>query len=164
MGSDDRQTLAFRQQIAMEHQAYVRKELLEVQSQKRKAQARQGAQRSGSSLDETPAGSVAEADINEWIDRDPSIAQLVAKVARDEGLLTSRRLHTSEGTSPQRSSDPSLVRLSKISPPRRKSLKDKRAALRPTAIKALQEMRVTVRPQAAMGTSRSWRCSIIWSK
>ena len=40
VGSDDRQTLALRQQYAMEHLAYISKDLLEVQSQKRKAEAR----------------------------------------------------------------------------------------------------------------------------
>jgi hypothetical protein len=38
-GSDDRQTLALKQQFALESLAHIRKELLEVQSQKRKAQA-----------------------------------------------------------------------------------------------------------------------------
>ncbi len=39
VGSDDRQTLALRQQYAMEHQHRLKKELLEVQSQARKLEA-----------------------------------------------------------------------------------------------------------------------------
>src|SRR5439155_916558 len=39
VGSDDRQTLAMKQQFALEHLAQVRHELLDVQSQKRKAEA-----------------------------------------------------------------------------------------------------------------------------
>ncbi len=45
LGSSDRQTLALKQQLAMEHQAAIHRDLFEVQSQKRKAQARLDAQR-----------------------------------------------------------------------------------------------------------------------
>ena len=45
IGSEDGSTLALRQQAAIEHLAALRKELLEVQSQKRKAQARLEAER-----------------------------------------------------------------------------------------------------------------------
>ena len=39
VGSDDRQTLALRQQYAMEHLHYLQKELLDIQSQRRKVEA-----------------------------------------------------------------------------------------------------------------------------
>ena len=69
VGSDDRETLALRQQYAMEHLAYVRKDLLDVQSQKRKAASPAQDARPDETEAETSAPPVTEADINQWIDQ-----------------------------------------------------------------------------------------------
>ncbi|MFI5457360.1 MAG: polysaccharide biosynthesis tyrosine autokinase [Isosphaerales bacterium] len=138
VGSDDRQTLAYRQQIAMEHLAYIRKDLADVQSQKRKAQARLKAQRPEDPRGETSAPPVTEDDINAWIDGEPSIASLIAKLAQDEQKLNSETAHFRVAAR-NPSGDPLLKRIQRDVAATRKLLKSKREALRPVAIKQLEE-------------------------
>ncbi|MFI5454480.1 MAG: M56 family metallopeptidase [Isosphaerales bacterium] len=138
VGSDDRQTLAYRQQIAMEHLAYVRKDLEDVQSQKRKVQARLKAQRPKEPRGETSAPPATEADINAWIDGKPSIASLIAKLAQDEQKLNSETAHRRLAAR-NPSGDPLLKRMQRDVAATQKLLKSKRAALRPIAIEQLQQ-------------------------
>jgi beta-lactamase regulating signal transducer with metallopeptidase domain len=77
VGSDDRQTLALKQQFAMEHLATIHKELLDVQSQKRQAQATL-------KVLQQAAGPAAEAEI----DRSKEIEQAVAMLDDLENRLT----------------------------------------------------------------------------
>jgi hypothetical protein len=122
-GSDDRQTRAIRQQFAIENLAHIRKELLEVQSQKRKAQALIKAQKQ---VEPT------EAEINQSIDQDP----VIAKLAEDEERLNAE---SSRSRALARSgADPALAALKQRIGASRKSLASKRAALRPNTIKQLQ--------------------------
>ncbi len=139
-GSDDRQTLAYQQQIAMEHQARVRNELLDVQSQKRRLQARLKvkAQQSEEGRAETSAPSVSEADINKWIDRDPRIAKLTATLAQEEERLSQETGHV-RSAARKPLADPFLRRIRQDRDATKKSLEDKRKALRADAIRALQE-------------------------
>ena len=137
VGTDDRQTMGYRQQIAMEHLAYIRKDLLDVQSQKRRLQARLKAQRPDESHEETSARLVTEADIDDWIDREPSIAALVDKLEQDEQRLNTETAH-SRATVRNWASDPLLIRMRRDLAATRKMLNSKRAALRPIAIRQLQ--------------------------
>ncbi len=138
VGSDDRQTMAYRQQIAMEHQAHVRRELLDVLVQKRKLQARLTTQRPEERHDQKSAPSVSEAEINEWIDREPSVAKLVATLAQEEKRLNAETAHV-RSASGKPSADPVLRRMRQDLAATEKLLKSKREALRPIAIRALQE-------------------------
>ncbi len=87
----------------MEHQAYVRRELLEVQSQKRKAEARLKTRRGPkrAARRHRPRRS-READINRWIDQDPSIASLIAKLAARRRAIELGDAPISEGRSETR--------------------------------------------------------------
>ena len=138
VGSQDHETLELRQQYELEHLAHVRNELLEVQSQKRKAEARLNTQRPGDAAAETPSLPVTEADINQWIDQDPVIASLYDKLDKSE-----ERLHTETAqrrlVSRNAASDPGLRRLRVDVEATRKLIKNKRAALRSVAIQQLAE-------------------------
>ncbi len=138
VGSDDRQTLALRNQYAFEHLAYVNKDLLEVQSQKRKALARRNSTRSEEALEETSAPTVTEADIDKWIDQDPSIADLTAKLAHDQQRLDAESARIKTVTR-KPLSDPVLRRLKTDLVATEKLLLSKRAKLRPIAIRQLRE-------------------------
>ena len=139
VGSDDRQTLAYSQQIAMEHHAYVRRELADVQSQKRKLQARLKVkgQRPQDGLEEPSAPSVSDADIDEWIERDPSVANLAAKLAEDEDRLKSETLHV-RNVARKGARDQSLKHMQNEVQELRKELGAERAELRPEAIRTLE--------------------------
>jgi len=136
-GSEDHQTLAYKAQLELERQAYIRKDLADVQSQKRKAQARLKAQRPDESREETSAPLVSEAEINEWIDKDPSIAALAAKLAKDETQLNTETAHFRVAVR-NYASDPMLKRMQRDVIATRQLLKKNRAELRPVAIRALQ--------------------------
>jgi capsular exopolysaccharide synthesis family protein len=138
VGSDDRRTLAYKQQIALENQAYIRRDLMDVQSQRRRLEARLQAQHPESSGDAAPARAVSEAEIDDWIDREPAIASLKSKLARDEQVLSSQKA-VLEQVARNPSADPALKRLQRAVNATRRLLESQRAALRPIAIKQLQE-------------------------
>jgi polysaccharide biosynthesis transport protein len=138
VGSTDRQTIALKQQISEEHLAYIRRELLDVQSQKRKAEARLKTRAQTESPGETSAPVFSEADINRWIDQDPVIADLTAKLTRDEDRFNSERLSI-RGIARNAGADPAMQKMTQDIAARRKSLKSKRAALRPVAIRQLED-------------------------
>jgi capsular exopolysaccharide synthesis family protein len=140
VGSDDRETLAYGAQLQMEHQARVRNELEGVQSEKRKLQARLrvNGQRPEENREETSAPSISEADIDGWIDRDPAVAKLTATLAQEEEKLNSESGHI-YANSRKPSADPVLRRIRQDMAATQKLLKSKRAALRPIAIRELQQ-------------------------
>ncbi len=138
VGSDDRETLALRQQYALEHLHRVRTDLLEVQSQKRKVQARLKTRRPDETQAEKSAPLVTEADINRWIDQDPQIASLFDKLEKSEERLHAetariRKLSRNPG------SDPVLQKLRVDLKAISDMIKDKRAKLRPSAIRELEQ-------------------------
>jgi len=138
VGSDDRQTIAYGQQIAMDHQQRVRLELVDVQSQKRKAQARLKVQRPEEPREDTSAPSFSEAEINAWIDREPTVARLMATLEQEE-----QKLNLAGGqvyaNARKPSADPALRHIKQDITTTQKQLKSKRAALRGEAIRELQE-------------------------
>jgi len=160
VGSNDPQTIAYGQQIAMDHQAHVRTELQDVQSQKRKLQARLKvkAQPPAESREETSAPSMSEADISEWIEHEPSIARLVATLAQEEEKLNSETAHV-RGAARKPAADPILRRIRQDMAATQKLLKSKRAALRDTAIRALQEKDSS--DQAAQGDANVQELAIL---
>ncbi len=103
--------------------------------------------------------SVTEADINRWIDQDPVIAGLTAKLAKDEALFNAEN-HRIRGIARNAASDPAMLRLKDDIAGSRRFLKNKRAALRPVAIRQLRDQEKTDHGRReTMGPSRSWRCS-----
>ncbi|MGO9462947.1 MAG: polysaccharide biosynthesis tyrosine autokinase [Isosphaeraceae bacterium] len=145
IGSDDKQTIAYGQQIAMEHQQHVRNELLAIQSQKRRLQAqlKVRSQRPEESSEEIPAQSISDAEIDEWIEHEPSIANLAAKRAHQEEALNTA-IARARASSRRPAADPSLRHLRQDMAATEKLLNSKRAELRPTAIRELKQKEVTV--------------------
>ncbi len=142
VGSTDNDTIALKQQISMEHAAYMRRELIDVQSQKRKAAARLKLQPQAEPQGETSAPMVTEADINRWIDQDPIIAGLTAKLAKEEERYSAenRRIR---GIARNAASDPAMLQLQRDMAASRKFLEKKRKALRSIAIQQLQDQEKT---------------------
>ena len=139
VGSDDRKTLSMQQQFAMEHLAAVRKELLDVQSQKRKVESLLQMRRPEENRDEPPLEQpVPEADIRRMIDQEPGVATLAAKLASAEEQLSSEGAHI-KSVARKGASDPAYKRLTDYINVTRKSLANRRAAVRPLVIRKLQE-------------------------
>ena len=79
VGSDDRRTQAVKQQYALDHLAALRSELLDVQSQKRKAESLLKTRRPEANGDENTPPTVTEADIKQMVEQHPSVASLVER-------------------------------------------------------------------------------------
>ncbi len=138
VGTDDRQTLALKQQYAMEHEASLRRELLEVQSLIRRAEARNKIRpQPEESPDETSIPSFAEGDIEHLIDQDPSIARLAAQLMSEEERLSS--LKANVGSISRTGTDPTVQRYRDKVAATKKTLKSQRASLRPLVIRQLAE-------------------------
>ncbi len=135
-GSDDRQTLVLKQQYAIELGTDVRKDLREVQSQKRKLEAMIKVRRP-EALHETAAPMVSNDDVARLIEQDPEVSDLKAKLAAASGRLASEAAHTgriarNSGTNPALRSLRDEVELIN------KQLERKRRAIRPSVIQQLQ--------------------------
>ncbi len=138
VGSDDRQTLALRQQFAVEHVANLQKELLEIRSQKRRAEARQKLLSRGEEpTAETPTSTITASDIERVIDQDPEIAHLIGKITDLEERFNREKVHLGR-VSRNAASDPVLVQLRDDLGAAKKSLASRRKAIRPQAIRQLQ--------------------------
>ena len=92
-GSDDRQTLVLKQQYAIELGTAVRKDLREVQSQKRKLEAMIKVQRP-EALHETAAPFVSNDDVARLIEQDPEVSDLKARLAAASERLASEAEYT----------------------------------------------------------------------
>ena len=92
VGSDDSQTLALRQQYALEHLQYLQKELLGIQSQRRKAEAQ--ARLRGPAVAGEPRAEPApltRKEIDRLVDEHPDVAALAAELAEQQQLLDSQK-------------------------------------------------------------------------
>ncbi len=140
VGSDDRQTLALRQQYAMEHMASLRTELLDVQSQKRKAEALLKLRRPVEDRADPGTPGVSAAELERMIDQDPGVTRLVEKLATAEERLTSEsdKIWT---VARRGTADPSIKNLRDYVVSTRKSLARRREAVRADVIKQLRNER-----------------------
>ena len=136
VGSDDRDTLALRQQYAREHVAGLRRELAEIQSRKRRAEAQL---KTRSQPQENPVEPVREADINQWIDQNPIIAQLETQLTNQESQLNAHKTLLGASARGGGGGDPALKHLRDSVAATQKLLKSKRAELRPIAIRQLRD-------------------------
>ena len=92
-GSDDRQTLVLKQQYAIELGTDVRKDLRNIQAQKRKLEAMIKLRRP-EALHETAAPMVSNDDVARLIEQDPEVIDLKAKLAAaSERLRIGSRVH-----------------------------------------------------------------------
>jgi len=143
VGSNDPKTLSLRQQLAMEHLSRVKSELLDVRSEKRRAEAQLRVRHPAEDqpVASSPSPSVAEADVNRLIEQDPGVARLVAKLSGMKEKWESESSHmrtiNRKGTA-----DPGLKLLRDNYKATQTALASLRAQLRPMAIRQLQEQDV----------------------
>lgn len=93
VGSDDRETLALRQQYAFEHLHYLQTELLGVRSQKRKIEAELKALRPAGAGEGTEGEvpSLSEEEIDRLVDRHPAVIEVAERLAEEEERLDAER-------------------------------------------------------------------------
>jgi capsular exopolysaccharide synthesis family protein len=137
VGSDDRETLALRQQYAMEHLAHLQKELLSVQSKKRLVQSQLKTKANSDNGGSQPtARDFSDEDVDALVDREPGIAKLI------EQLEVEEQRHSREVARQSRVSrsrlDPALRLLTIRVDSLRAALEKRRAAQRPIAIRRLE--------------------------
>lgn len=139
VGSDDRETLALRQQYAMEHLAHLQKELLSVQSKKRLVQSQLKTRANtdnGGGGSQPAARDFSDEDVDALVDREPGIAKLI------EQLEVEEQRHSREAARQSRVSrsrlDPALRLLAVRVESLRAALEKRRAAQRPIAIRQLE--------------------------
>ncbi len=135
-GSDDRQTLVLKQQYAIELGTAVRRELQDVQSQKRKLEAMIKIQRP-EALHETAAPTVSNDDVARLIEQNPEVSDLKAKLAAASESLAAEADHTRR-VARNASLNPALKSLHDQVETINKQLERKRRALRPLVIQQLQ--------------------------
>ena len=107
VGSDDRQTLAIRQQYAMEHVGALRSELLDIQSQKRKAESQLRIRRPRENAVDPSSRGASAAEVNRMIEQDPGVINLAAKLADAEERLSSETKRV-RSIARQGAADPSI--------------------------------------------------------
>src|SRR5271157_2496255 len=135
-GSDDRQTLVLKQQYAIELGTAVRKDLREIQSQKRKLEAMIRVQRP-EALHETAAPIVSNDDVARLIEQDPEVSDLKAKLATASERLASEAAYTGR-VARNSGMNPALKTLRDEVELINKQLERKRRAIRPSVIQQLQ--------------------------
>ncbi|KAJ3049029.1 hypothetical protein HK102_012567, partial [Quaeritorhiza haematococci] len=141
VGSDDRQTLAFKQQIAMEHTAVVRKELLEIESRRRKLEARLKTRVEGADVEETSARDVPGDELARAVEEHPEIVDLRMRVVELEERLASERAYQRK-VARRPATDPALNRLVNEVASLKAALGRKREELRPAVRQAMIDGRV----------------------
>lgn len=138
LGSNSQQALILKQQFAMENQAIIDKELLQVQSERRRAEAELSAElKVVETVADGPGDVIDEATIEEEIANDPSIIALEQQLAQAEARL---RQHGNllTKTSRRPGTDPTIQPMQAEVRRAREELKDRRRALRPMIIKQLR--------------------------
>ena len=138
-GSDDRDTLALRQQYDLEHLASLQRELLRVQSQKRQVEARL---KRKSRPEEAVAGGAlpafTEADVVAAVDKDPDVADALDKLHTYQERLNQQRAHLKRSAR-YPGSDPAARPLYEQVAAAERTLKDRRVEARSAVIRRLRE-------------------------
>jgi len=152
-GSNDRETLALKQQFALEHQAAIQKELLEVQSERRKVEAELEAMGQDVDADPEAEPQITEAEIWMAIEADPSVAQLRGQLAEAEAEWK-RAVEHLKRVSRNYRTDPSLRRYHNAVEHAQQALAERRRELRPLVI---QRLRQSDRPRSRADEVRQQR-------
>src|SRR5262249_11940986 len=80
VGSDDRQTLALREQYAMEHLQYLQTELLNIQSQKRKLESQLRTMGLAEGDESGTTSPISERTVDQLVEKHPEIDELAARL------------------------------------------------------------------------------------
>lgn len=137
LGSNNQQALVLKQQLAAENQAQLDKELLEIRSKRRRAEAELAARlRLVETVADAPAA-VDEAEIEALLDQEPTVAALQQQLDETESAL---RHHTTllNKTARNPGADPALNQLRTEIRRVRNELAERRKALRPFVVKKYQ--------------------------
>jgi len=137
VGSDDRQTLAIKQQYSIEHAASVNKQHQEILSQKRQLEARLKVLRAKQDPEQLSDASIAESDLDRLIDADPAVNRLLVEVEHAEERLSTEGARVRSIA--RRSSEPAYKALQNMVLAKRKALANKREEVRPRIIHAYRE-------------------------
>jgi capsular exopolysaccharide synthesis family protein len=137
IGSDDRQTLAMKQQYAMEHRHYLQKELLDIKSQRRWVDARLKLVRGGAETTEPPP-IPSEGEIDRLVDEHPAVAELSDLLAERQQQLDSEMANVSR-VSRHPKAEPSISALSTSIKSLQQSLDRRRKDVRPEVIRQVQQ-------------------------
>jgi capsular exopolysaccharide synthesis family protein len=139
-GSDNRETLALEHQLALERLGFLKNELLQTQSQKRKIEAElklvEQTEDDSQRLAETDLLAVSEAEVEEAIERDPVVGEIRDRLSEMQSRLRSERVHTAR-VSRKGVNEPALRALSDEVESLKKSLEAERKAIRPTILRQL---------------------------
>jgi capsular exopolysaccharide synthesis family protein len=136
VGSNDRETLALRQQYAMEHLHYLQKELIEIKSQKRKIEAQLGQLRPGegeASALEPPS----EHEIDRLVDQHPAVVELAEMLAKRQQQLDTQRANLRRMFR-NPAAEPSVRVMGSTVDGLRQSLARRRKEVRPEVIRQVQ--------------------------
>ena len=136
-GSDDRQTLVLQKQFAMEHLASLRKELSEIESQKRKAEAILRTRRPDT-LQETAAPLVSNAEVDRLVEEDPGVSGLSSSLADMQHRLAAESSHSKQ-VARNSAMDPVVKKLREEVSSLKNSLTRRRAEIRRLVIRRLQD-------------------------
>ena len=136
-GSDDRQTLVLQKQFAMEHLASLRKELSEIESQKRKAEAILRTRRPDT-LQETAAPLVSNAEVDRLVEEDPGVSGLSSSLADMQHRLATESSHSKQ-VARNSAMDPVVKKLREEVSSLKNSLTRRRAEIRRLVIRRLQD-------------------------
>jgi capsular exopolysaccharide synthesis family protein len=142
VGSDDRQTLALRQQYAMEHLHYLQKERLDIQSQRRRLEAELKLVRPGGA-GEAPAESPApsEEEIDRLVDQHPAVLDLADQLAERQRQLDAQRADLRR-IARQHAADPAVRALDHAVKGLRELLDRRRREVRPEVIRQARRQAV----------------------
>jgi capsular exopolysaccharide synthesis family protein len=136
VGSDDRQTVALKQQFALEHLEAINKERLGIQSQKRRMEAELKMQQLANHP-ESAAPSISEAEVDRAIEQYPSIIDLRRQLADMDRRLGTETAHT-RTVARKPVSDPIIKNMRGQVEALKTSLKRERLNLRPIVLRQLQ--------------------------
>jgi succinoglycan biosynthesis transport protein ExoP len=132
VGSDNRQTIALRQQAVFEELATAKKELTRAQAELRRDRVEVAVLESVEEARGEPE--ISDAVVTERLDKDPEISQIKTQIAEYQ-----RRIYRLRAAV-RSESDPSLQRLRKEVAYQQRLLAEARARLLPTIVQQLQEM------------------------
>jgi len=138
LGANSQQPVVLKQQIAIENQAMLEKEMLLVRSQKRRAEAELAARlRLVGTISETASTQVDPFLIDMTLDKDPSVLDLTQRVEAAETRLNQHITLLSK-TARNPGADPLIGELKNEVRRARTALSNRRVALRPTIARELR--------------------------
>jgi capsular exopolysaccharide synthesis family protein len=138
LGSNNQQALVLKQQFAMENQAIIEKELLQVRRDRRRAEAKLSAGlRVVETVAEADESSVDGSELEDALDQHPSILALRERLAEAESRLSQHGDRLAK-TARHPGTDPSIKQLQSDARRAKNELFERRKTLRPIVVRELK--------------------------